>query len=82
MSFVDIIVFCQEPLPSRANLLVGLVIILTTNFMAIGGIIFEIQLLLIPWLAIYTVGKMIIKVHAFHGFLGSKNPLQIDSESK
>merc|ERR1711955_98380 len=38
------------------QLLIGLVVILTTNFLVIGGIIFTIHLLLIPWLVAYIVG--------------------------
>ena len=37
--------------------LIGLILILTTNFLVIGGIIYNIDLLLIPWLIAYTVGK-------------------------
>ena len=41
------------------QLLIGLVVILTTNFLVIGGIIFTIHLLLIPWLVAYIVGQQI-----------------------
>ena len=46
----------RRPQQNWVQILIGLVVILTTNFLVIGGIAFSIHVLLIPWLVAYTVG--------------------------
>ena len=48
----------KPPQQDWLHLLIGLIVILTANLLVIGGIIFSIHLLLLPWLIAYTVGMV------------------------